>query len=304
MSKVIFKTIAGSRLYGVETPESDYDIKGVFLESLPELLAKQKNVKQEKLENKETELFSLNYYMNLVGNGQVVPLDMLFAPPKFWVSASSEWDDIYDNRHKFVSRNISPFVGYAKQQAIKYGAKGSKLTTLKTALDLVESEYSFDMLCKSLSGLDGIEFSIETAPGGVNIKHIIICGKSFGETTDRKLWMGPLRKLLVSYGNRSRQATNGIDLKAQYHAVRICSEAIELLTTGNLTFPRPEADTLRYIRAGKFEKDELEVLVDGLFYRVKELEKTTSLQDTPDIALMEDLVFSLQSKYLLQTLAE
>ena len=43
----------------------------------------------------------------------------------------------------------------------------------------------------------------------------------------------------------------GFSVKNAYHAVRILEEGIELLETGNLTFPRPNADILKSIRWGK-----------------------------------------------------
>jgi hypothetical protein len=299
MSRLIFKTLAGSRLYGVATEESDYDYKGVFMEDLWELLEKKDDVRRatDSTSNSEVELFSLNYYMKLLGQGQVIPLDMLFAPKDLWTDSSEEWEAIHAQRKHMVSSNITPFVGYAKGQAMKYGLKGNKILTIEKAIKLVELNFSFDNICTELVDMDGISFEVEKTSNR-DVRHIVICGKSFGETTKADLWLGPLQKLRKSFGRRAEQAADGIDLKAQYHTVRICCEAVELLTTGELTFPRPEADTLIKIRAGEFTSEQLEAMVEKNFEMVKFAEENTSLPAKPDTEKMNQLVYDLQANYL------
>ena len=302
MSKRIFRTLAGSRLYGVHTEDSDYDYKGVFLEDLDELLLKADNVNVFKVsDGVEEEHFSLNYYMKLLGQGQVIPVDMLFAPSKFWTHSSKEWEVIYSERKRYVSANVVPFVGYAKGQAMKYGAKGNKIKTIEKAIALVQSRVPFDQLCDELEDMEGVEFHTEAAAGGP-LPHIIICGKSFGKTTRYDLWEQPLQKLRSTFGTRAELASHGLDLKAQYHTVRICSEAVELLTTGELTFPRPEADTLIKIRSGEFTASQLEELVETQFNLVKKAEASTTLPKQPDLDRMKQVVYLLQASHLQDSL--
>ena len=301
MTKLMFRTLAGSRLYGVETEDSDYDYKGVFIEDLQDLLKKERNVKTFSGEEEEEEMFSLNYYLQLLGQGQVIPVDMLFAPKQFWTHSSLEWEMLHDERRRFVSANILPFVGYAKGQAMKYGIKGNKLTTVDAAIALLKKEATFDEMVAHLSGMEGVENRVENAAGGP-IRHLVICGKSFSETTKFELWAGPLLKLKASYGKRAEAATGGVDLKAQYHTMRICSEAIELLTSGELTFPRPEVDVLRKIRAGEYSATQLAEMIDLAFAKVKEAETTTKLQATPDFQRMQELNLSFHSAYLREIL--
>lgn len=300
MSKKIFRTLAGSRLYGAQNKNSDYDYKGVFLEDLDELLLKKDNVNVFKTSNGvEEEHFSLNYYMKLLGQGQVIPVDMLFAPAKYWTHSSEEWELIQSERDKFVSANVVPFVGYAKGQAMKYGAKGNKIKTIEKALSLVQARIPFEQLCDELEGMEGVEFHTEAAAGGP-LPHVIICGKSFGKTTRYDLWEQPLQKLRSAFGSRAELASQGLDLKAQYHTIRICSEAVELLSTGQLTFPRPEADTLIKIRNGDFTSNQLEELVETQFNLVKNAEASTTLPQQPDFSRMKEVVYQLQASYLQQ----
>ena len=225
---------------------------------------------------------------------------MLFAPPAFWTNATDAWEEIYQERKKFVSANIMPFVGYAKGQAMKYGLKGNKIKTIEKALELVKANIPFNTLRESLSGMEGVNLS-EEITANRTIPGIDICGKTFGLTTDYKLWIGPLEKLLRSFGERAKQASEGVDLKAQYHTMRICYEAIELLETGELTFPRPEVADLIKIRKGEYNKEQLELAIETVFQKVKIAETKSTLQKQPDINRMNELVYTLQAKYLHET---
>ena len=297
----IVKILAGSRLYGCATKDSDYDYKGIYFETLEQLLNKSSETIRTTEDNTEFELYSLNYYMKLLSNGQVIPIDMLFAPKQFIIDNSNTWELIQANRNEFISCNIIPFVDYAKGQAIKYGLKGSKINTINEVIRLVKLSLPFEYICATLIDMEGIEFKDEITNSNKIIKHIIICGKSFGETTDYSLWLEPLEKLRASFGKRAELAMDtGLDLKAQYHTIRICEEAIELLTTGNITFPRPEADTLMKIRNGEYNKIALEELIEDCFNRVKIAETATNLKLTPNYEFMKDIVLEEQRVFLLE----
>ena len=76
-----------------------------------------------------------------------------------------------------------------------------------------------------------------------------------------------LQKIFNEYGNRARQSEtdDGVDFKALYHATRVLHEAKELLLTGRVTFPRPEAELLLKIRKGEMHyKDVAEIIEGGL----------------------------------------
>ncbi|MFA5753336.1 MAG: nucleotidyltransferase domain-containing protein, partial [Bacteroidales bacterium] len=87
----IVKMKFGSVLYGTNTPESDTDIKGVFLPTYRDCLLNRisrcrvessgpKGAKNTSSDTDE-ETYSLHYFMQLLREGQVVALDMLFCPP-------------------------------------------------------------------------------------------------------------------------------------------------------------------------------------------------------------------------------
>jgi hypothetical protein len=76
-----------------------------------------------------------------------------------------------------------------------------------------------------------------------------------------------------SYGRRAEEAAqnDGVDLKAYYHALRIIWQLEDYMTTGRLEFPSPRVQHLRDIRAGKYNKGEIEDWIST------EIERVTSL---------------------------
>ena len=302
----IFRTLYGSHLFGCAVATSDEDYKSIHLEDLEDLLFKDTHAVNSKDETGPTKIeyesYSLRTYLNMLAAGQVIATDMFFAPKEFhrWRTGPL-WDELLTLKPYVITRNITPFAGYARGQSYKYGSKGTKLKTVQKAIELLEKGVDFSELANTLKGMEGIDYSTEHAAGG-DIQHIKICGKDFGETTDYKLWLDPLRRIEKQYGERARLSTNGIDLKAQYHAVRICSEAIELLSTGNLTFPRPEAPILRKIRAGKMQEEALRDLVDTKLIELTQVKILDSLPAKPDHEKIDDFIFSAEKDFLLQNL--
>jgi predicted nucleotidyltransferase len=61
------------------------------------------------------------------------------------------------------------------------------------------------------------------------------------------------------------EAEFGYDVKAAMHLLRVLGEGIELMMTGEIRLPRPEAPFLRDVRNGKFSLEEIEDIADARF---------------------------------------
>ena len=301
--KLIFSTVYGSHLFGCAVPGSDQDIKHIHLEDLQDLLFHDTHVIQMKTDDEEhgkieEEQFSLRFYLHMLGKGQVIATDMFFSTQEYWRGEVHPlWHELKTLKPYIITKNIAPFASYAKSQAHKYGNKGTKLKTVQKAIELLEGQVEFREVAASLKGMEGVEYTTEHAAGG-DIQHIKICGKSFGETTDYKLWLEPLRRVEKQYGERARLSQNGLDLKAQYHTVRICCEAIELLSTGNLTFPRPEAALLLKIRSGSMDEMALRSLVDSKLAELDSEMAMSTLPAKPNWEVINDFIYSAEKDYL------
>jgi len=78
------------------------------------------------------------------------------------------------------------------------------------------------------------------------------------------------------------EAEFGYDVKAGMHCIRLLHEAIELISTGEMTFPRPEKDLLISIRQGAWTLDKLSSEANLLFAELKARVVTSPLPEDVD----------------------
>ena len=117
------------------------------------------------------------------------------------------------------------------------------------------STAKLEQLAAELADLAGTEHValIDIAlPGDRLVRHLEVCGRKMPFTASIKTAREVAARLVDEFGERARQAerSEGVDWKALSHAVRVGRQAIELLGTGRITFPLPDADRLRRIKDG------------------------------------------------------
>ena len=311
-NRIVLASTYGSRLFGTDGPASDYDFKIVFLDDLNTLVRNHQDVIQTKDEidgvKAETEWNYIQKFANLLCAQQTFAVELLFAPMAKMSRVSDTWMELLENRHRCLSVRVAPFLGFAASQAAKYGLKGERLDTLLLFDQMVQeyrakveekspglhalsnpvSQDFFDTLIEKLTGRPGYAYWEDTKPlhggGEMVVRYITVGGKSYGETVPLKLWLDPLNRSVASYGKRAYDAKDakGMDTKAIAHAVRVANQAIELLRTGTITFPRPEAEHLKDIRFGRVShSDASDELVEKIAM-AHALVDTSSLPPQPD----------------------
>jgi hypothetical protein len=55
------------------------------------------------------------------------------------VESSPIWESIVANRHRFYTKNLRAFIGYARRQVAKYGVSSNRLGDLKQVVKVLES---------------------------------------------------------------------------------------------------------------------------------------------------------------------
>jgi hypothetical protein len=128
---LLFEAVVGSQAYGTATPQSDTDIKGVFvmpgevelmLDFDPswETVADKTGEGPEKI---ETEYFSLRKFMRMLTATNPMSLEMLYSPADCILYKHPFFDDILEHRSRFLNRRCEKsFAEFALQQIRK--AKG------------------------------------------------------------------------------------------------------------------------------------------------------------------------------------
>jgi hypothetical protein len=313
----------GSHLYGTNTPLSDIDIKSVYIPSADDIvLQKVKgsiSVKRNKLIGEKNfageideEIYSLQKFFQLVSEGQTVALDLLFSNSESWISHTPEWLEIIANRHRLITRKSEAFIGYCRQQAKKYGIKGSRVAAAREVLNYLKScsnEYlglnsklirwsnSIDEFVSLSSNKEFINIVEIEQNSGTKTTFLDVCGRKLSYTASLKNAIEVVQRLVDEYGQRALQAESnqGIDWKSLSHAVRIGQQAVELFQTKNITFPRPNADFLLKIKKGELPYVQVAEIIENLFEEVEEAARNS---DFPEDVDKEWIVKFVYSKYM------
>lgn len=319
----LFFTLHGSRLFGVEGPESDWDVKGVRLPPARDLLLGDRKALaplEHKLDNGEAAVHALQHFLDMLEKADTNAIDMLFAARSerglLAVSAPGRRLLAELDPRRLVSRNLNGALSYARSQATKYSRKGDRLgllewlhapleaqPTLRTweALD-VASEGDFQRLQQELvrAGLpaDDVGYEERSSSHGGTQRFLKVAEKQLDLNAKAAYNRDVLESSIRHYGERARaaQAQGGRDLKAWYHSLRVTNQALELHRTGRLEFPRPDAPLLRRVRAGDFDSDQLSEMLTDSLAAVASAEERSVLSERFDREYAQELMLGLYAR--------
>lgn len=321
----IFDVKFGSHLYGTDTEKSDIDYKSIYLPTAKEIVLnkykKTINISKKKGEGErntkddiDIEIISLDQYLKLLTTGQTMALDILFAPQSFKSNINNKtywiFDKIFNNKLNLFTKQTTAFINYARQQASKYGLKGSRLAALESCIKELGS-YNINLrlndieleLSEFVTDIDNnfITWATGVDKNGITEKYFEVLGRKFQMNIKIKDALDILRKIWENYGKRAQQAKDneGVDFKALSHAVRVNNQGIELFNTGHITFPRPDKQLLLDIKLGNKPYSEVaDIITQGLEDLQKAANECTIFPDKPDLDWCDELIYETYSKII------
>ena len=322
MGKTIVKMLFGSHVYGCNTPTSDTDYKGVYIPDADDILLGRQpktsvtlstgqGMTKNSKDDVDDEMFTLQGFLRMVAEGQVVALDMVFTPDEFITESTPLWNEVRQFcLDHLLSKTTTAYVGYCRKQAGKYGIKGSRVGEVRGILDLLKT---FDQNAKLFEYADalneycqGKEFTsiVEGAEvrniggGGVKNQYAALmlqcCERKATLTISVKAAVEMYQRLFDAYGERARKAetSEGVDWKAMHHAMRCCFEAIEFLDTHKISFPLPEKEYLLDIKKGKIAYPQVAEHLEELMVKVERSKESSNLPEQPQWKLMEQFIIN------------
>lgn len=290
MHTVIFEGYHGSHLYGLNTPESDIDMKGIYLPDQEDILLgkvkesysittgndKSKNSKDDI----DIEIFSLHRFIKDASRGETYALDMLHTPADKVIVGSSIWHFIQQHRSLFYTTNMTSYMGYVMKQAAKYGVKGSRLAALREVKNCMDALQIHDnpRLRELNMVLPFNEFCFWTVDHENPETHSYynMMGRKYMAGVKISEFCAAVDKLWAEYGERARkaEANEGIDWKALSHAMRGGLQLLEIYRTGDLKYPLADAAEIKQVKAGglpfKIVQERLEDIVENVDIAAKE----------------------------------
>lgn len=274
----IFKTLAGSRLYGTSNENSDTDYKAVHLPTKEQILIRPKRDMvrsfstgrpdgRNSSQDVDTESFELQYFLKLAADMQTIPVEMLFLPDEshdqhpLSFQQTEIWREIVKNRYKILNNNTKSFVGYCKGQAVRYSMRGDRLATYEAVCDLLAEQVgqmAIGYVMQSLADIDGVNV-VTKRHGNRELEYLDVFGRQAPATISCAEALDIYEKPVKEAGKRAQTARDagGADWKALYHAVRIVEQGISLFQHGIIRFPASNREFLMKIRSGEVEMDQI-----------------------------------------------
>ena len=121
-ARALYLVIRGSHAYGTNVETSDTDYAGVFIQSQDDILG---NSYKEQINDDKNDIviYEIRRFIELLGSNNPTVLELLNTPEDCVVYKDPIFDEVLNNKEKFITKICSKsFGGYAKQQISK--AKG------------------------------------------------------------------------------------------------------------------------------------------------------------------------------------
>jgi len=325
--KLIVKLEFGSHLYGLSGPDSDRDYKGIVLPSKEDILMGNTSFhishstgddgSKNGAGDIDTEYFSLQRFLELIGKGETVAIDMLHSQEKNVVGGDALylWDHLKKGREGFYTKNMKSYIGYVRKQAAKYGVKGSRLAVLEEAMkkvDLISDEMfrpredgdgghmvpttlgSF-MNSLPVSEHSGIVTATVGTKGEIQTFYELL-GRKYQSTLKIGIFRQQLKNLWSSYGARAQAAkeNQGVDWKAVSHAIRAGVQAKHIYEDGGFSYPLGETNFILAVKRGELDyTTEVQPILEELVDKVMMLAEVSDYPEranmTPWWAWMRDV---------------
>lgn len=310
IKEIIYLGFSGSRLFGTDTKDSDYDLVALYIPTVESLILKKdievidSVVKIE--DNKFKEVFvrtstveandkdcidlkfiSIYKFINMLNKGDVNAIDLMFAMKSNVTSISSPKVSIVtDNHEGLLTNSYMGMLDFAVKQVEKYFEKDSRIDALQKINELLErnSDKKLSDIKEELLSCEYVEESSENSLsflGRINSMNLK-CGYV----------LKMMKKLEKRYGARSIEAAanSGSDHKAISHGLRTIDEVKELRDTGKIEFPLKKASYYLSIKKGEFSEEENKEILESIFSEYEMLQEACLKEVVENKKLQSDEV--------------
>ncbi len=261
-----YMVLYGSQLYGTSTPESDRDERGFVVPPF-EYLAGLCRFDQKTEAVPDRVVWSLSKFVSMLMRGDPQAFEMLFAPDDKVLACTDIGSLLRGSVDMFACRRFyGRIMGYAESEWRK--VRGVELKPAKrTPTEDGVIEDIRRVFRPDKYGMD-------------EVVRLLFLNHAREEVSARRK-LGAKRKVQVE--------RHGYCTSSASHSVRLLGELVEMLDTGRLTFPRPNADRLLAIKKGEVPYGEVEAEFDDAKSDARAAAERTSLPENPSVAGIEGM---------------
>jgi hypothetical protein len=303
----IFRCLSGSHAYGMATPESDEDFRGVAIPPKEYFLGFMQRFEQSESKPSpghdvpDEVIYDIRKFVSLAADNNPNVMELLFMPEDTIVHSTPWWERLTAIRESFLSTRVRyTYGGYAVAQLKRirqhrnYLLNPPKKRPERSDFGLPENQAFVDFKTKveeaNKAGLDA------RALFGEDIQKEARYNRAMADFHSWETWKknrNPKRAEL--------EAKFGYDSKHAAHLVRLMRQGCEILETGKVFVRRPDAEELLAIRRdGIWSYDQLVAYAEEMEARLSKIydEKLSPLPANPDRKRIDDTVVGIVSDFL------
>lgn len=141
---IIFEAIAGSRAYGTSNPDSDYDIRGLFVLPKNERITLM-NIPQEiSNDSQDIKYYELEKFLRLASECNPSIIELMWLPEDCIKIQTPLMDKLIENRNLFISKKAyHTFNGYAYSMLHKAKSQNRFVNNPKSEIQPVKEDFCF-----------------------------------------------------------------------------------------------------------------------------------------------------------------
>lgn len=131
--KIIFDVLAGSRMYNLSSPTSDFDYRGIFLPTMDELLSPNNTQEQVNNDKQDVVYYELKRFFTLAKTANPNIIELLFAPQECVRVQKPKMYILMAKRHVFITKKAYfTHVAYATAQIKKCKGTNKRVNNPQT----------------------------------------------------------------------------------------------------------------------------------------------------------------------------
>lgn len=254
-----FLSISGSRLYGTNRESSDFDYRGFVIPPW-EFIVGDINFNDTDVPGSDHKIYSLYRFVNLALQGDPQVSELFFSQEDDIVHITNVGREVMSWRDMIISKKIyRRIMGFGYSEWRK--AEGVRLEIEKRKKN--EDDVILDI--RNIFKPDKADMD--------EIISILMKNKTYKKVPS-----------VSSLGEKRKKDFEkfGYGVSSAVHAIRLTQQLAELMDTGNITFPRPNASLLKDIREGKYSFKEAKEIFEESRTEAEKAKEKSSLRESPD----------------------
>lgn len=295
----------GSFLYGTNTPDSDFDLRGIFIEQQRNILGFDVVENYEKIDDDvDIQVNSVCKTLKLLESCNPAIMEIIYASDENIIMINELGKMIRDNAGIFLSNNIiKTFGGYAYQQLIR----------LKNALsrDISEEDYNAYILerlryyedsCRNHFAYFDLEhLSFKYDDNNNVLIDVDLKNYPLGSFKQMLMNMQQLVANAKKLNHRNKKRDENHLFKHAMHLFRLYDTATDILSGEGVHIDRrrtPGFDFLLKVRHGGLTYDEIFQEIDAYKLKFDYASKNSVLNEHPDKKVLEDFIIDMKLKII------